>query len=112
MFKNVIGPGTTCITSLLFLSTLYIAADLVVTILQASNKTDASFEVMGVMTQPPKFRKQQDAPEPSPVGKIAEGFRISVLCPEKVIFKADSCVVLIWFNIPYQSFSCVFFVCG
>eukprot|EP00593_Proboscia_inermis_P002286 CAMPEP_0171293194 /NCGR_PEP_ID=MMETSP0816-20121228/1374_1 /TAXON_ID=420281 /ORGANISM="Proboscia inermis, Strain CCAP1064/1" /LENGTH=433 /DNA_ID=CAMNT_0011763785 /DNA_START=35 /DNA_END=1336 /DNA_ORIENTATION=- len=68
---------------LLFLGTPDVAAASLATILRASNETDAPFEVVGVVTQPPKRRKRRGAPEPSPVGKIAEGFGIPVLCPEK-----------------------------
>ena len=42
------------------------------------------FEVVGVVTQPPKRRKRRGKVIPSPVGFAAEELEIPVLCPEKV----------------------------
>lgn len=42
------------------------------------------FEVVGVVTQPPKRRKRKGKEIPSPVGLLAEELDIPVLCPEKV----------------------------
>jgi methionyl-tRNA formyltransferase len=44
----------------------------------------SKFEVVGVVTQPPKRRKRKGKVIPSPVGLLAEELNIPVLCPEKV----------------------------
>ena len=41
------------------------------------------FEVVGVVTQPPKRRKRRGKEMPSPVGLVAEELDVPVLCPER-----------------------------
>ncbi len=51
------------------------------------------FEVVGVVTQPPKRRKRKGKEIPSPVGLLANELDIPVLCPDKVSF--IFCAILI-----------------
>lgn len=68
---------------LIFLGTPDVAADSLKSIVDASKKDDSVFEVVGVVTQPPKRRKRRGKEIPSPVGLVAEELGIPVLCPEK-----------------------------
>lgn len=43
----------------------------------------STFQVISVVTQPPKRRKRRGKDEPSPVALMAEQLQIPVLCPEK-----------------------------
>jgi hypothetical protein len=45
---------------------------------------DGSYEIVSVITQPPKRRKRNGKLEHSPVGKVAEEIGLPILCPEKV----------------------------
>ena len=68
---------------LVFLGTPDVAASSLQSLVRASQEPNACFEVVGVVTQPPKRRKRKGAPEPSPVGKVAEEYGIQMLTPEK-----------------------------
>ena len=46
--------------------------------------TLSCYELVGVVTQPPKRRKRRGKVVPGPVGLVAEELNIPVLCPEKV----------------------------
>lgn len=68
---------------MLFLGTPDVAATSLRTLVDASKKEDSCFEIIGVVTQPPKRRKRRGKVVPSPVGLVAEELDIPVLCPEK-----------------------------
>jgi len=68
---------------ILFLGTPEVAATSLKAIVEDSKKEDSKFEVVGVVTQPPKRRKRKGKVIPSPVGLLAEELNIPVLCPEK-----------------------------
>jgi methionyl-tRNA formyltransferase len=76
---------------IVFLGTPDVAADCLQKIHQASllqnndsASSSCSFEVVRVVTQPPKRRKRNGSKlEASPVAKVAERLGIPVLCPEK-----------------------------
>jgi methionyl-tRNA formyltransferase len=68
---------------IVFLGTPEVAATSLQAIYEASLQPGCPYEVVGVVTQPPKRRKRKGKPEPSPVGKISEELGIPVLCPEK-----------------------------
>jgi hypothetical protein len=71
----------------LFLGTPDVAATSLRTIFEHSmNKGSSSskYQVVGVVTQPPKRRKRKGKEIPSSVGLVAEELGIPVLCPEKV----------------------------
>ena len=67
---------------LLFLGTPDVAASSLQSLVRASQYPNACFDIVGVVTQPPKRRRRKGTPEPSPVGKVAEEFGILVLTPE------------------------------
>lgn len=67
----------------MFLGTPDVAAASLASIVQESKKKDSAYEVVGVVTQPPKRRKRRGKEVPSPVGLAAEELGIQVLCPEK-----------------------------
>jgi len=48
-----------------------------------SKNENSCYELVGVVTQPPKRRKRRGKVVPSPVGLVAEELDIPVLCPEK-----------------------------
>ena len=67
-----------------FLGTPEVAATSLQTLYDATQSDPACpFEVVGVVTQPPKRRKRRGKEIPSPVGLVAEELDIPVLCPEK-----------------------------
>jgi len=66
-----------------FLGTPEVAATSLQSIYEASQQSDSPYQLVSVVTQPPKRRKRKGRLEPSPVGKIAEELDIPVLCPEK-----------------------------
>jgi len=66
-----------------FLGTPDVAAESLRTIVEESTKEDSCYEVVGVVTQPPKRRKRKGKVIASPVGLVAEELDIPVLCPEK-----------------------------
>lgn len=67
-----------------FLGTPEVAATSLQTLFDATQNDPACpFEVVGVVTQPPKRRKRRGKEIPSPVGLVAEELDIPVLCPEK-----------------------------
>lgn len=68
----------------LFLGTPDVAASSLRSIVEDSQKDNSSYQVVGVVTQPPKRRKRKGKEIPSPVGYTAEELDIPVLCPEKV----------------------------
>lgn len=68
---------------LVFLGTPDVAATSLRTLVEHSKQGDSIFEVVSVVTQPPKRRKRRGKEIPSPVGLAAEELNIPVLCPEK-----------------------------
>lgn len=68
---------------ILFLGTPEVAATSLERIVAESKKDDSPYEVVGVVTQPPKRRKRRGKEVPSPVGLAAEELEIPVLTPEK-----------------------------
>lgn len=67
-----------------FLGTPEVAATSLQTLYDATQSDPACpFEVVGVVTQPPKRRKRRGKEIPSPVGLVAEELDIPVLCPER-----------------------------
>jgi len=67
----------------LFLGTPDVAATSLRTLVDASKDENSCYELVGVVTQPPKRRKRRGKVIPSPVGLVAEELDIPVLCPEK-----------------------------
>jgi methionyl-tRNA formyltransferase len=81
--KETIPPSNTNGKArLVFLGTPDVAASSLQLLVSAAQQQDSCFDVVGVVTQPPRRRKRMGAPEPSPVGKLAEEFGIRVLAPE------------------------------
>ena len=70
-------------TRVLFLGTPDVAATSLEKIVEASKSEGSSFEVVAVVTQPPKRRKRRGKEIASPVGLRAEDLDIPILCPEK-----------------------------
>ena len=68
---------------ILFLGTPEVAATSLKAIYEESLSSSCPYEVVGVVTQPPKRRKRKGKEIPSPVGYMAEELGIPVLCPEK-----------------------------
>lgn len=68
---------------ILFLGTPDVAATSLKSIYEQSKNPDSKYEVVGVVTQPPKRRKRRGKEIPSPVGLVAEELGIYTLCPEK-----------------------------
>jgi len=66
-----------------FLGTPDVAASSLSRLIEKSKEDLSVFDIVGVVTQPPKRRRRKSAPEPSPVGKVAEEHGIMTLCPEK-----------------------------
>lgn len=67
-----------------FLGTPEVAATSLKKLYEVSQQDGSPFEIVSVITQPPKRRKRKGNPEPSPVGKVAEDLKLEVLCPENV----------------------------
>ena len=67
-----------------FLGTPEVAATTLKRLHEEAQKETSPFDIVTVITQPPKRRKRKGQLEPSPVGKIAEELGIPVLHPEKV----------------------------
>mmetsp|Transcript_6375 Transcript_6375/g.13871 ORF Transcript_6375/g.13871 Transcript_6375/m.13871 type:complete len:440 (-) Transcript_6375:198-1517(-) len=68
---------------ILFLGTPDVAATSLKTLYEASQRPDSPYELVGVVTQPPKRRKRRGKEIASPVGLVAEELGLEVLCPEK-----------------------------
>jgi methionyl-tRNA formyltransferase len=69
---------------ILFLGTPEVAAESLQTLVASSRDDDNSpYEIVGVVTQPPKRRKRRGKEEQSPVGLIATELNIPILTPEK-----------------------------
>ena len=66
-----------------FLGTPDVAAETLKTLYEDSQREDSTYELVGVVTQPPKRRKRKGKVVPSPVGVVAEELDIPVLSPEK-----------------------------
>lgn len=67
-----------------FLGTPEVAATSLRTLHEATQSDPTCpFEVVGVVTQPPKRRKRRGKEMPSPVGLVAEELDVPVLCPER-----------------------------
>ena len=66
-----------------FLGTPDVAATALKKIVEDSKKVGSSYEIVGVVTQPPKRRKRRGKEIASPVGLVAEELGIPTLCPEK-----------------------------
>jgi hypothetical protein len=68
-----------------FLGTPQVAADSLQTLYEHSIQPNSPYEIVGVITQPPKRRKRGKQVEQSPVGIMAQELGISMLLtPEKV----------------------------
>lgn len=67
-----------------FLGTPEVAATTLERLHRESLKATSQYEIVSVITQPPRRRKRKGKLEPSPVGKVAEDLGIPVLHPEKV----------------------------
>ena len=68
-----------------FLGTPEVAATTLQAIYDDSIREDSGYEIVGVVTQPPKRRgRKKDKLEPSPVAVIAEELGIPAMWPEKV----------------------------
>lgn len=70
-------------TRILFLGTPDVAASSLKSIYELSQSPDSLYELVGVVTQPPKRRKRKGKEIHSPVGLAAEELGIPILCPEK-----------------------------
>jgi methionyl-tRNA formyltransferase len=89
--KNAVGsdePSAVKTKRIVFLGTPDVAAATLRTLVdvsshQATSGDHVPYEIVGVVTQPPKRRKRKGGVEPSPVGKVADEFGIPVLSPEK-----------------------------
>mmetsp|Transcript_4899 Transcript_4899/g.7449 ORF Transcript_4899/g.7449 Transcript_4899/m.7449 type:complete len:400 (-) Transcript_4899:68-1267(-) len=89
---------------ILFLGTPDVAATSLTRLVSESKKESSTYEIIGVVTQPPKRRKRKGKEIPSPVGITAEELDIPVLTPEKIsrneeflteleeIYKPDLCI--------------------
>ena len=66
-----------------FLGTPDVAANSLRKLYEASTEEGCPYEIISVITQPPKRRRRKGKLEPSPVGKVAEELNLEVLCPEK-----------------------------
>lgn len=66
-----------------FLGTPDVAATTLKRLYDESQKETSPYDIVTVITQPPKRRKRKGQLEPSPVGKIAEELGIPILHPEK-----------------------------
>jgi methionyl-tRNA formyltransferase len=66
-----------------FLGTPDVAADSLRAIYEESQKMGSRYEIVSVITQPPKRRKRKGSVIASPVGLVAEELGIPVLSPEK-----------------------------
>lgn len=69
---------------MVFLGTPDVAASSLQRLYEESLKDDSLYEIVSVITQPPKRRKRKGNSEQTPVGKIAEELGIPLLHPEKV----------------------------
>ncbi|KAL9188763.1 hypothetical protein ACHAXT_007141 [Thalassiosira profunda] len=67
----------------LFLGTPDVAASSLRAIHDASQSPGCPYELVGVVTQPPKRRKRRGKEIHSPVGLAAEELGLPILCPEK-----------------------------
>lgn len=67
-----------------FLGTPDVAAASLQTLYEETQKDGTGYELVSVITQPPRRRKRKGKLEPSPVGKVADDLGLPVLHPEKV----------------------------
>jgi len=82
LFSSALDSGND-ISRIVFLGTPDVAADSLRSLVEESRKEGSPYEVVGVVTQPPKRRKRRGKVIPSPVGEVADELDIPVLCPEK-----------------------------
>lgn len=68
---------------ILFLGTPDVAASSLQSLVESSKKDNSPFEIVGVVTQPPKRRKRRGKEEQSPVGLLATELNLPILSPEK-----------------------------
>jgi methionyl-tRNA formyltransferase len=68
---------------ILFLGTPDVAATSLQRLVSESQNESCPFEIVGVVTQPPKRRQRRGKEVPSPVGIVAQECNLPVLCPEK-----------------------------
>ena len=66
-----------------FLGTPDVAATSLRRLYEDSQREGCGYELVSVITQPPKRRRRKGKLEPSPVGAVAEELGLQVLCPEK-----------------------------
>jgi len=83
LFSSTLTDDNADKKRVVFLGTPEVAATSLKRLYEDSMKEGSPYEIVGVVTQPPKRRKRKGKPEPSPVGKVAEEIGIPVLCPEK-----------------------------
>jgi methionyl-tRNA formyltransferase len=68
---------------IVFLGTPQVAATTLQTLYQASQQPESIFEIVGVVTQPPKRRKRKGTTEPTPVGLVAASLGLPhILTPD------------------------------
>lgn len=67
-----------------FLGTPEVAATTLKRLHEDSQQETSLYEIVSVITQPPRRRKRKGKLEPSPVGIVAEELGIPILHPEKV----------------------------
>jgi len=88
---------------IIFLGTPDVAATSLIRLVSESKKDSSLYEIVGVVTTPPKRRKRRGKEIPSPVGIAAEELGIPVLSPEKAkdadflteleeVYKPDLCI--------------------
>lgn len=65
-----------------FLGTPDVAATSLRRLYEDTQRADCLYELVSVITQPPKRRRRKGALEPSPVGAVAEELGLAVLSPE------------------------------
>lgn len=94
---------------IVFLGTPDVAATSLIRLVAESKKASSLYEIVGVVTQPPKRRKRRGKEMPSPVGIAAEELEIPVLSPEKAkdvdflteleeVYKPDLCITAAYGN--------------
>lgn len=104
LFATAAGSGATNEKArILFLGTPDVAATSLERLVSESQKESCPYEIVGVVTQPPKRRQRRGKEVPSPVGMVAQECNLPVLCPEKAkddvflteleqMYKPDLCI--------------------
>eukprot|EP00586_Coscinodiscus_wailesii_P004153 CAMPEP_0172486644 /NCGR_PEP_ID=MMETSP1066-20121228/15281_1 /TAXON_ID=671091 /ORGANISM="Coscinodiscus wailesii, Strain CCMP2513" /LENGTH=443 /DNA_ID=CAMNT_0013252715 /DNA_START=242 /DNA_END=1570 /DNA_ORIENTATION=- len=84
----VAGDETIDKKRIVFLGTPEVAATSFTRLVEEAKKETSPYEVVAVITQPPKRRGRRAKSTASPVGAAAEELGVPVLCPEKAKDKA------------------------